>query len=300
MASRTSELFFEPAAGRLIARGLRADKTELIRRLEMIGEPRLSDYALFHRVGECYQRGTTLQVVWELFEFDSRLRSLCFEAIGYIEAQMRSNLAYRFAHEHGAYGYLDPANFPNFPHQTMFSRWEDRIKEAEASVKRDQRTGATAPTANIPGSQLGLTIWTIAERMDFGTMMSFFQGVTENIQKDIADTVGQPDVVVKSWLIGLRVLRNRCAHHDRIWNWRFDRTRVKIPGRRKFPEWHSPKMLNNQIGILINICRYWLNHIYPDNDWTKRVLDLFDSHPTVPTSAMGLPIGWRGHPLWNA
>ena len=118
-------------------------------------------------------------------------------------------------------------------------------------------------------------------------------------QKDVASSLGQPDAIANPWLFGLRVLRNRCAHHDRIWNWRFDRTRVKIPQRRKFPEWHSPKLSNNQLGILLTICRYWLNHIYSGNDWTKRVLDLFDSHPTVQTSAMGLPTEWRKHPLWN-
>ena len=213
---------------------------------------------------------------------------------------MRSTLAYRFAQEHGAYGHLDAANLPNFSRQrSTFSWWEGKIKEAEASVVRDQTIGAAVSTAKIPGSQLGLPIWTIAERMDFGTMMAFFQGVAGNIQKDIASTVGQPDAIVRSWLIGLRVLRNRCAHHDRIWNWQFNRTRVKIPQRRKFPEWHSPKLTNNQMGILLAICRYWLTRIYPGSDWTERVLALFDSYPMVPASAMGLPMGWRRHPLWN-
>lgn len=300
MATGTSVFSFEPAADRLIARGLRADKTELIRRLEMVGEFRLTDYAQFFRAENLYRGDATLEALWGIVEFDNRLRSLCFEAIGCIEVQVRSDLAYRFAHEYGPYEYLDATNFPNFSRQGQtFTRWLGKIKEAQENVARDHTGSAPASNATIPGSEPELPIWTVAESIDFGTTLSFFQGVADNIQKDVASSLGQPDAIANSWLFGLRVLRNRCAHHDRIWNWRFDRTRVKIPQRRKFPEWHSPKLSNNQLGILLTICRYWLNHVYPGNDWTKRVLDLFDSHPTAQTSAMGLPTEWRKHPLWN-
>ena len=61
-----------------------------------------------------YRSGTTLEAVWRLYEFDSHLSLLCFEAVRTIEVQVRSQLAYHFARKHGNYAYLDKANFPNF------------------------------------------------------------------------------------------------------------------------------------------------------------------------------------------
>ena len=240
-------------------------------------------------------------LVWRLYEFDHRLRALCFEAIGNIETQIRSHLAYRFACQSGEFSYLDAANFPNFASGTSgFSWWRGKVAEA---IKSEQKESANLPNPSVSGlfgSQTPFPIWTIAERMDFGTTLAFSQGVGPSIQKSAANLVGQPDAVVESWLIGLRNLRNMCAHHHRIWNWRFTRNRVKIPQRRKFPEWHSPRLDHDRMGIYLTICRYWLGRTNPGNNWTGRVLSLFDSYAEAPSSEMGLPQNWRKHPLWRS
>ena len=281
---------FDPVAENLLAQGLHADKTLLMMRLESIGEYRLTSYADYFRSGSGYSPGTTLEKVWRIYEFDRCLRSLCFEAIGNIEIYVRSMLVYRFGHRHGPSDYLNQANFPNFSLAKFeYSWWEGKIKEVIAGEQKDR------PNAPQP-----FPIWEIAERMDFGTTLSFFKGAHSDIRKEIANAIGQADVVLESWLLGLRDLRNRCAHHHRIWNWHFGGG-VSIPRRRNFPQWHTlPWPSNQQIGILLTICRYWLNRIHLGNDWTKRVLALFDSYPDAPAAAMGLPQNWRKHPLWRS
>ena len=94
---------FDDQADRLLASGIQSDRTALIRRLQAVGETRLADYAEFFREGERYRAGTTLEIVWRLYAFDRRLRSLCFEAIEGIEVHTRIQLAYCFAHEHGSF-----------------------------------------------------------------------------------------------------------------------------------------------------------------------------------------------------
>ena len=283
-------LSFDRAADDLLASGLHADKDSLVMRLESVGEHRFAAYANYFRAGSGYVPGTTLEMVWRIYEFDHRLRSLCFEAIGSIEVQVRTLLAYHFAHIHGPTGYLDQVNFPNFSSTgSAFSRWENKIKEAIAGDRKDQ-----------PNIQSTPPIWSIAERMDFGTTLSFFNGVHSDIRKEVANTIGQADVVLESWLRGLRDPRNRCAHHHRIWNWRFEAS-VRIPRRKKFPEWHSPAFPDNRrMAILLTICRYWLNRMHPGNDWTERVFALFDAYPEAPPAAMGFPANWRRHPLWTS
>lgn len=290
---------YDEQASLLLGRGLQADKAALIRDLQLVGAFRLAGYAEFFRADDGnYRSGTTLTSVQRLYEFDHRLRLLCFEAIGSIEVQVRSQLAYHFAHYHGPNAYLDQNNFPNISaDKAGFPRWESKIREAIDSAQKDGLNPVSACPSSAVALQPVFPIWIIAERMDYGTTLSFFNGVSSNIQKAVAGTLAIPDAVVKSWLLGLRDLRNRCAHHHRIWNWHF-RIGVKTPGSKKFPQWHSPRLPNNRIGILLTICRYWLNRIQPGNSWTERVVALFDAHPELPAAAMGLPADWRRHPLW--
>lgn len=294
----TAVLTYDQQAERLLGQGLQADKAALIRRLRGVGVNRFSDYASFFSDASGYAPGTTLKAVWNLYEFDRSLRSLCLEALAVIEIQVRTQLSYHFARKYGAFAYRNEANFPKFGDdngKTSFSWWENKINSIIDRESKGRIWSASGGTGQPPA----LPIWDVAEDMDFGMTLAFFSGVSSDIQKAVASVAGQPDKVIRSWLLGLRELRNRCAHHHRIWNWHF-RIRVRTPQHNKFPEWHSPRLPNQQIGILLTICRYWLNQIQPGNSWTERVLALFDAHPELPASAMGFPTDWRRHPLWAA
>ena len=296
MFSDTTVLTYDQQAFRLLERGLQADKAALIPCPRGVGVNRLSDYASFFSDGSGYAPGTSLEAVWNLYEFDRSLRSLCLDALAVIEVQLRTQLSYHFAHKHGAFAYFNEANFPKFGDgigKTPFYWWENKIN----SIIDRESKGRVVPASGGIAQTPALPIWDVADDMDFGTAVAFFSGVSADIQKMVSSVVGQPDQVIRSWLLGLRDLRNRCAHHHRIWNWHF-RSGVKTPGRNKFPQWHSPRLPNQQIGILLTICRYWLNRIQPGNSWTERVVALFDAHPELPAAAMGFPADWRRHPLW--
>lgn len=296
MFSDTAILTYDQQAERLLGQGLQADKAALMRRLHSVGVNRLADYASFFSDGNGYAPGTTLQAVWNLYEFDRSLRSLCLEALAVIEVQVRTRLSYHFAHKHGALAYRDEANFPKFGDdngRTPFYWWENKINSIIDRESKGRVGTASSGIVQAPA----LPIWDVAEDMDFGMTLAFFSGVSTDIQKTVASVAGQPDKVILSWLLGLRDLRNRCAHHRRVWNRHF-RIRVRTPQHNKFPEWHSPRLPNQQIGILLTICRYWLNRIQPGNSWSERVVALFDAHLELPASAMGLPADWRRHPFW--
>ncbi len=258
MTRSTLKPTFDDQADRLLASGLQSDRTALIQRLRVIGEVRLADYAEFFRDGGRYRVGTTLEMVWRLYEFDRRLRSLCFEAIEGIEVYTRAQLAYCFADRHDSFAYLNESNFPSFvKDKGDFERWQQSVNK---QMGRARELGILHGERSVPPIQ------SLVEFMDFGTVLSFFRGVGRDMHEPVAHTVGQPDAVILSWLQSLRQLRNLCAHHHRIWNRRFERNGVKIPRRRKSPEWHSPAFPDNRrLAILLTICRYWLNRIHPGN-----------------------------------
>ncbi len=295
-------LTFEQQADRLLERGLMADREVLLRRLNATSYFRLSSCAWPYLEGERYREGTTLDQVWRLYTFDHRLRTLFIDAIESIEVQVRTQLAYHFSHAHGPFAYLEPGNLPNFDEdEDDFKKWRRKI---QGQLKRSiDPKGAESFAVNFfrdhGDSHDLLPVWMMIELMDFGATLSFFRGVSIDIRKAIAATVGQPEEVVLSWFLGLHIIRNRCAHHARLWNWRSG-TSVKHPNKRKHPEWWQPPMPGNQMGMMLSICRYWLRRTSPGHTWDTRARALFETYPEVPVRNMGLPDGWQEHPLWKS
>lgn len=290
---------FEEQADLLLSRGLIADRGQLVRRLRVTSYFRLAGYLHpFREVGaDRYLAGTTLDTVWQICVFDQRLRTLVLDAIEAIEVHVRTQLAYYFSHDHGVFAYTDDRHFPNL-RPDQFILWQRKLDDqVERSLKSREEFVAHF-FAKYGDEHRRLPVWALVELMDFGATLTFFRGVSDGIKKRIAAGVGQPDRVVMSWLLALNTVRNRCAHHLRLYNWELG-TPVLIPQQGKFPAWHAPRLPNNKAGVVLTICRVWLNQIYPGNTWSARVRALFAEFPGQPIKPMGLEPDWLRHPLWS-
>lgn len=294
-------LTFEEQADLLLARGLVANRELLVERLRATNYYRFTSYLFTFRTGDDrYQDGTTLDKVWELYRFDHRLRQLFLDAVETIEVQVRTQLAYHFAHENGAFTYLDETRFPNFdPSRDDYRKWKKKVEEQVFRARDGKgREDFVVHFYHKYGDCHNLPpIWMTVELMDFGSVLSFYRGVAISIRKSVAETVGQPEEVVGSWLLALNSIRNRCAHHARLWNWRLGYP-VKVPGKNKFPDWNAPRLRNDRVGIILLICRYWLDRVNPGNEWGQRVETLFRDHPGINVRQMGLEMDWLNHPIW--
>ena len=299
-------LTFEAQAERLIARGLSADRSALIKRLAAVNYYRLSGYLYpFRQPNDFYQAGTTLDIVWRRYVFDRRLRVLILDAIERIEVAVRTTLVYHLSHfvlpnftgPAGAFGYLDQRYFPGFKTAGEFLKWRSKLAMETDRAKSEKfvqhfRTKYGDEHKELPG-------WMIVELMSFGAMFTMVKNVVPEVQKKVASAYGFPYEHFISWLHSLMVLRNACAHHDRIWN--RESGKANKPQRNKFPLWHAnPAIPNDRTGYLLTICHFWLGLISPTNRWKERLFALFDEFPEIPLQSMGLPADWRNHPLWTS
>jgi abortive infection bacteriophage resistance protein len=139
----------------------------------------------------------------------------------------------------------------------------------------------------------------LCELMTFGSMFRFATSLEPELQKVVACEYDMPDEHFLSWLKALYGVRNSCAHHSRIWNRVFG-VAPKTPHKNKFPEWHiEPTLPNDRVGYALAICRFWLGLISNTSQWHERLFSLFDEYPEIPLAKMGLPDGWRKHPLFG-
>ncbi len=99
-----------------------------------------------------------------------------------------------------------------------------------------------------------LPVWMALEIASFGSLVYLCKGAEPDFKKRLQEVFDMPYQILDSWWVPLRVLRNHCAHHERIWDRRFSRPRLKIPNKSKYSAWHSatvPKIPSVMFRILI-------------------------------------------------
>ena len=93
-------------------RGVRFEDSERCRSvLAAVSYYRLTAYFLPFKEKDGGYNGVAFERVYQIYEFDRKLRRILFSAVEEIEVFLRAQLAYFHAHTYGAEGYKDPANF---------------------------------------------------------------------------------------------------------------------------------------------------------------------------------------------
>lgn len=311
----------------LTQRGLIADASLLATRLQNVGYYRFSAYLHPFRVrnsqgviGDDYTPGTTLDKVWNHYRFDRNLRFLMMDAIERIEVALRSRIAYYHTENQSPFAYASPTYFPS---------WKGYIQGLERVRKQKNKQGHVVPTGkdsvdhffNTYGDKHDyLPLWMAVGEMEFGTIVHFYSHSDKGIRKAIAREWVIDTSSLFTWLTSLRVLRNDCAHHARIWN----KTFLSVPRMNNTPtlpwdyvysakagKWvkptsslaGSPTMLQSQayLAPLLFICRYLLKQVAPTSQWHLRMQQFLQKSQQqgIPLHKMGLPEHWEQHPMWK-
>ena len=290
----------EEQADLLISRGLICDKTSLISRLTWINYYRFSGYLYPFRKPETddFIQGTTFEKVWRRYCFDRKLRLLMLDGIARIEVGIKASIVLLFTQKHGPFGYLEKANLPGITENDYKLLLDTMQKDAGKS--REQFVRAFFDKYGDVHSDLPL--WMAVELMTFGTMLKFYEGMNSDMQAELADKFQQHQRPFISWLKSLNLVRNICAHHDRLWNrilgirpvlWpQSERKRIDCP-------WLNPKVPPERLYAPITIIIWMLNIIAPKSQWKKRVIDLLDEYPEIPKREMGFPENWEASYFWR-
>lgn len=291
-------LTFEEQAELLISRGLQADKTMLISRLQAVNYYRLSAYLYPFRQesGDAFRENTNLEIVWSHYTFDRQLRILVMDAIERVEVAVRTQLVYHFAHSHGAFGYLERSLFPKLD-GIRYTRWLEDLKD---EIDRSRETFIKHFQTKYGDCHDLPPLWMLCEVMSYGRMLTLFNGVEDDVRRKIAHEYGIEDKILRSWLGALNVIRNICAHHGRLWNRQLG-FKPLIPKKQKYPLWHDPVSTpNDRIFTILTILKYLLEKVAPTSQWDLRFRKLLERYPKIPLKTMGFPEQWETHAVWRS
>lgn len=295
MQYKKPALTYEQQAAQLIARGMQAEKQELISRLKSVNYYRLSGYWFPYREypKETFREGTNLTTIWHRYTFDRRLRLLLLDGIERVEIAIRTDVTYELAHRHGAFGYLDTKNLPNLSQDD----YDDLIEQLRQQYSRSKERFTTHFHDKYGDEHDLLPIWMITELMTFGNLMTMFRGCSKPIQQAIGQKFEVADRVIISWLRALNAIRNVCAHHSRLWNRELG-YKPTIP--RKDTRWHRPvRVRDNRVFAILTIIKYLLHYVAPQSSWPQRLFSLLDEYDQIPLRDMGFAPNWQDVPFWR-
>ena len=282
---------------------------------------RFTGYALpFLTDREHYKPGSTFGKIQAIYTFDRQLRDLFAEALEVIELTFRTVMAREVARKIGAAGYLDPDNYRDEDsyNEAIDPVWADYEQSEERCVQHFKRQDEVPP------------IWAIVEVASFGHLSRLFKALKNEYRDPVSKLYGfDSSKFMCSLLQHLCVLRNRCAHHSRIydlpWGQRDEAKDVSadpnVASRRRqlyiFPEhkeWSKLKAIGvrvhpyrpafYQAALLYRFLKYTPANVFDVADWKKRAADLLLAAPGAPEvglnlkGLLGVPPNPLTSPFW--
>jgi abortive infection bacteriophage resistance protein len=241
---------------------------------------RLSAYMLPFKLNDEKYIKTDFVRIYNIYEFDMKLRSLLISVLEEIELLLRTKFAYYHAHKFGALGYLDGNNFNEKHNHEAF------ICEFQKIVNKTKDNLFVKHHFDKYNKQFPL--WVAVELFPFGMLSRFYADMPIRDKKSIAkEFFGVGMEQLESWLICISTLRNRCAHYMRLYYYNFK----KYPKMKKGDA--IPK--TQKIFDLIYIIRY----CYCDNDkWEMSFIEnlstLIEQYSNdIDLEHIGFPDNWQ-------
>lgn len=257
------------------------DEAECIEFLKRANYYRLSAYFLpFKRSDDTFIQGVPFLRIRRIYEFDSKIRAIVFEAIEDVEFYLRTQLAYYHAHCYGSLGYLDNNNFSQKHNEQKFT---EKINEC---VMENIKTPVVKHHKEKYDSKF--PIWVIVEFFSIGMLSYFYKDMRTKDRKHIAKMLyNTGSEQLESWLRCITDLRNRCAHYSRIYYWIFS----AMPKMPKDCLYKANRKLFTQLLVV--------KFLYPSHkEWNKKVIPAIravmeEYDDDISLTHIGFPNDWE-------
>ncbi len=228
---------------------------------------------------------TTWPKIMAIYEFDRLLRERLMDTIQRLEISARTGFAYFLAIKYGPHAHENP---------TLFFNAEIHAKLLEkliADYADSQEVFAAHHREKYPDLKTP-PIWAACELMTLGQLSRWYGALKSTAdQKLVAKQYGLHEMLLRSFLHHLTVVRNICAHHGRIWN-RTMVVKMMLPSDRRITHLFnhkSPDRIYNTIVMLALIQCI----IDPACTWTQELKTFIAANPEINLTAMGFPVDWQ-------
>lgn len=256
-----------------------------------------------------YYNGTKFEDALELYRFDDKLRDILFSIIGRIEIKLKTKLDSTVcSFTNNIFWYIDLNNY-KFKKQNEISSLLNKLNGTFITSQEEYAEHYKLHYYNDISNNFKLLppFWIISELMTLGEVAKFYSllDITKfNISRprsnkldELANEFGASNMrALISWILLIRDIRNRCAHHTRLWN-SILREPADIRTLLTIAPTHSNRIYLSFVMLHIMIKK--LNIL--DINLKQILLDLQIQYPIFKTliSSAGFPTNWETDGIWN-
>lgn len=229
---------------------------------------------------------TSFNRIFNLYLWDEQLRNFLQKYLGRFEIMFRSVLNYVMVTEtQDPYWFLDADLFTSsIDLNSLKQECVDSLNRAHDNNELSaMHFKATYPESEVP------PCWILAEFLSFGKWSKILGALKfQKHIKLISSRLKAPPHDVVSWVRSLVILRNRCAHHGRLWGYRFKLKPSRTPTMQRL------ELMNDSVGALI----YILNDLLSTDpssqtEMTTSFNELLFKCPEAFEDSLGVPKGFR-------
>ncbi len=274
-----------------------SSRDDVEKALKSVGFYRLRGYSfhLYDNSTKKYVPGTDFEDIIKLYQFDQDLSDLVFSMISKIEVALRVRLVEALL-VHGDALILQDSSV--FKEKKMY--WQNMSTIASEIA----RSNDVFIKHNFDRHEGEVPVWAAVEVLSFGTLSKIIKNLKTGIGSSYSilasnyqykskkgNLVNPSQKMFASWVQGVSVLRNMCAHNSRIYN-RTIHTTPEILDVDKI----TPPPAHNGLYQILLAMKYLRSS---DEEWTL-FIDEFDkliqkNSSVISLVAMNLPTDWKAH-----
>ena len=163
---------------------------------------------------ERFRDGVSLELLYDLYQFDMGLRHQLLPVLEYFEVQLRAKLSYHLAMTYSSVGYTSAANFrldaaSQGTHKSLMHKFHLEVRRCDdlAFVRHHQKKyGGRFP------------VWVAVELFTFGMLGQLYDILIESDQWAIGREYGLAPDALAALIDAAVEARNICAHYARLYN----------------------------------------------------------------------------------
>lgn len=259
------------------------DESKLRKYLAHISYYHLSTYFKpFQDSATNFKKNIHFEDILNIYVFDKKLRLLLLDVLEIVEKSFKCKLAYKITVESNNSQWVSDMNL--FYDEEKYRKYILPILK-NAKLSKDE--GLRNYYINNPASDYP-PAWILIDPLTYGETVNLFRWLNIENRNKISRDYVLDEKYLLSWMYGLSVLRNICAHHSRLWN------RELFVGIKKdaklYKELFNPKIHNRLYNYLV-ILQIMICKINPTSTWIDRLIELVNEH-RIHTYYMGFPDNW--------
>lgn len=270
----------------LKSRGLEIDdENQITYYLTNISYYHWSIYFKHFQKNDTFLPDTNFNDVLNLYIFDNRLRLIILEVLERVEKSFKCRMAYQLSvANNDSHCYLEPGLYVNV------SSFAEVINIVSREVTKSKEICMLHYLRNYKKPELP-PIWSIVEILSFGQCLKICSQLKRQYRSRIARTMGEDERFILNWMHCLSNLRNKCAHHTRLWNCNLVVT--PIMNHRKYGKYfnwdgnHRKRLFNYLV-----VMQIILQKINPTSGWLER-LDEAIAEYGINVRYMGFTDDWK-------